>query len=159
MSRPTKSNVPPEPLRWSVKRAAVEFATSVMTLRKMLVKVGVAPGSDGCFSTAEICKAVFGGLAEEKLLTQRQLTRKYQLENQITESRVLDKAALMAGLSQISDAIVSHIMARTELPRETREDILRDLSSIPLVLEDVASRQSKLPRRNGQKDTGDEDDG
>jgi hypothetical protein len=54
-----------EPLRWSVKRAAVEFATSVMTLRKLLVKVGVAPGSDGCFSTAEISKAVFGGgLAE-----------------------------------------------------------------------------------------------
>jgi hypothetical protein len=153
---PIKTNVPLKPLRWSVKRAAVEFSTSIMTLRKMLVKVGVAPGSDGCFSTAEICKAVFGGLAEEKLLTQRQLTRKYELENLITEGRVLDKDALMAGLSQVADAIVSRILA-SELSREAKEDVLRDLASVPVVLEDVASKQSRLPRRNGQK-AADEDE-
>jgi hypothetical protein len=87
------------------------------------------------------------------------LTRSYELDNQITESRVLDKAALMAGLSQISDAMVS-IISTSGLSREAKEDLQRELAGIPIVLDDVATRQSKLPRnQNGQKDTGDEDDG
>jgi hypothetical protein len=37
----------------------------------------------------------------------------------------------------------------SELSRAAAEDLLRDLSSVPLVLEEVAHRQTKLPRGNG----------
>jgi hypothetical protein len=72
-------------------------------------------------------------------------TRKYQLENQITEASVLNKAALEAGFAQLADAMVHRIIA-SEVSREAKEDLLRDLAGIPIVLEYVAARQSKLPR-------------
>jgi hypothetical protein len=43
-------------------------------------------------------------------------------------------------------------MAATEIPRQAREDLLHDIATWPLVLEDVAHRQTRL-LRNG--DNGD----
>jgi hypothetical protein len=43
----------------------------------------VQADAEGLYSTKQITDAVFGGLADEKLATQMQLTRKYQLENSI----------------------------------------------------------------------------
>ena len=43
-------------------------------------------------------------------------------------------------------------MSCTELPRAAREDILRDIATWPLALEDVAHRQTRL-RRNGNGDS------
>jgi hypothetical protein len=54
-----------------------------VTQRKLLAKNSAVPDSDGLFSTKQITDAVFAGLNEEKLTTQRQLTRKYELENAI----------------------------------------------------------------------------
>jgi hypothetical protein len=89
----------------------------------------------------------------EKLATQRQLTRKYQLENAIVEASVLNKAALEAGFAQLADAMVHRIMA-SELDRSAKEDLLRDLSTIPIVLEGVAKRQTRLRVKNGQTPNG-----
>jgi len=58
-------------------------------------------------------------LSEEKLATQRPLTRKYELENSIVEASVLNKAALEAGFSQFADAMV-HRIAASELSREAK---------------------------------------
>ena len=41
-------------------------------------------------------------------------------------------------------------MSCTELPRTAREDLLRDLASVPLVLEETADRQSRVPRGKRQ---------
>jgi hypothetical protein len=79
--RATKSNVPAAALRWSVVRAGVEFGLTSNTLRKALNKNSAQAGENGLYTTRQICDAVFGGLNEEKLATQRQLTRKYELEN------------------------------------------------------------------------------
>ena len=58
----------------------------------------------------------------------------------------------------MADAIQSRIMS-SELSREIKEDVLRDLASVPLILEDVASRQSKLARNgNGKRPNGDENE-
>jgi hypothetical protein len=95
-------------------------------------------------------------LNEEKLATQRQLTRRYELDNQIVEASVLNRAELEKVLAQVADAIKSRIMS-SELSREIKEDFLRDLASVPLILEDVASRQSKLALNgNGKRPNGDE---
>src|SRR6516164_5353802 len=121
MARPTKCNVPAAALRWSVERAGLEFGMTSNTLRKALAKESIVCGPDNCFSTAEICRAVFGGLSEEKLATQRQLTRKYFLENQITEASYVSKAEILAGLGQMAAAMVS-IIQTSGLPRESQED-------------------------------------
>lgn len=149
-----RSNVPNTVLRWSIERASREFKLAQNSLRKYLNQGGAEPDADGCYSTTQICEAIFGDLRAERLRKERELTRRYALANRITEGSVLDRDALAKTFAQIADAISSRIMATTELPRSVREDILRELSSWPLALDDVAQRQTKLRER----DNGDDDD-
>ena len=151
MGRTTKSNLPQDvPLKWNVEKAAAEFGLNNMTLRKALNKTSAAPDQDGLYTTRQIAGAVSGGaFYEEKLRTQRQITERYTLENQITRAEVLNRAELMKVMAAIADAFVSRVMSVQGLSRREKEDLLRDLSSWPLALEDVASRQSRLPRGNG----------
>jgi hypothetical protein len=153
----TKTNVAPNALKWAVKRAAVEFGVAEMTLRKYLAKTSAVADKDGFYSTKQITEAIYGGLAEEKLATQRQITRKLELENAVTTGSVLRKDSLMAGLSAIADAMVSRVMA-SELSREAKEDLLKELAGVPVVLEETANKQSRLPRHNGQKDADEDED-
>jgi hypothetical protein len=150
MSR-SKSNVPAAALRWRVERAGVEFGCSSNTLRKSLAKNSAAADQDGLFTTQQIIAALYGALHQEKLRTQRQIADRITLENQITRGELLNRAALSKAFAQIADAISSRIMWCSELPRVAREDILRELSGWPLALEEVAARQSRLPRGNGMR--------
>jgi len=147
--RNPRSNVPPQNLKWSLDRASREFKLAPNTLRKYLHQGDAEPDADGCFSTLQICACVYGDMRAEKLRKERELTRKYQLENQITEGNLLDRQALAKTFALIADAMVTRINSATELPRNVREDILRDLSTWPLAIEEVAHRQSRLPRGNG----------
>ncbi|MBV8213506.1 MAG: hypothetical protein JOZ08_09835 [Verrucomicrobia bacterium] len=87
----------------------------------------------------------------EKLATQRQLTRRCELANQITEGTILDRGELSRTFTMIADAISSRVMGDSGLSREAKEDNLHDLSGWPLALEDVAHRQSRLPRCRGKR--------
>jgi hypothetical protein len=147
-----RGNIPVGPLQWTCERAEAEFVFLADTLRKNLRQAGIEPDANGCFTTVEICRAIYGGLSEEKLRTQREITKRYQLENAITEGSYLDRKALTAAFSGIADAISSRIMSDHGLSREAKEDILRDLSSIPVVLASVARDQTRLPRGNGEHD-------
>jgi hypothetical protein len=151
MARTSRSNLPQDvPLKWNVEKAAVEFGVSIMTLRKSLAKTSAEPNPDGLFTTRQIAGAVYGGaLSEEKLRTQRQLTRKLELDNAITEASVLDRAELQRVFAAIADAFVSRVMSVQGLSRQEKEDLLKDLSSWPLVLQGVARSQTRLPRGNG----------
>jgi len=131
------------------RKRAAEFGVSIMTLRKALNKTSAAPDQDGLYTTRQVAGAISrGALYEEKLRTQRQITRKLELENATTVGSVLDRAELTRVFTAIAEAISSRIMS-SELSLAAKEDILRDLSSWPLALEDVAARQSRLPRGNG----------
>jgi len=123
------------------------------TLRKSLNKNSAQADVDGLYTNKQITDAVFGGLADEKLATQRQLTRKYELENQITEASVLNRKSLESGFAALADAMIHRIMA-SEVSRETKEDLLKDLATIPITIESVARSQSKLQRSNGQLENG-----
>ena len=138
-----------------LERAGIEFGLTSQTLRRSLAKTSATPDADGLFTTKQIVAAVYGAFDQEKLATQKQLTRKYEIANAIAEASVLDGSELAKVLAGIADAMVHRIMA-SELSRSAKQDLLHDLSSIPLVLDEVADRQTALPRRrNGQ--TSDED--
>jgi hypothetical protein len=143
MRHAVRCNVPPDPLKWSVDRAAVEFKLAPHTLRKNLIKDGAEPDAGFCYTTEQICQAIFGSMHVEKLATQRELTKKLSLENQIVEASVLDRAALAAGFAALADAISSRIMV-SGLTRDEKTDLLKELSSVPLVLDSVAKRQTRL---------------
>ena len=77
--------------------------------------------------------------------------KRYDLDNRIVEASVLDRAELAKRFAQLADAIQSRILS-SALSREIKEDILRDMAGIPVVLDNVARSQSKLRRsKNGQK--------
>jgi hypothetical protein len=78
MARVTRSNLPQNvPLRWNIEKAAIEFGLSMMTLRKSLAKNDAQPDAAGLYTSRQIAGAVYGGaFSQEKLRTQRQMTRK-----------------------------------------------------------------------------------
>jgi hypothetical protein len=105
------------------------------------------------YTTRQLIAAIFGAIDLEKLRTQEQITKKYQLDNEIVEASVVNKAALMKGLAAVADAMQSRIRA-SELSRRAQDDLLDDLAGIPIALEGVARAQTRLPatRRNGNDD-------
>lgn len=85
----------------------------------------------------------------EKLATQKEVRRKLELENAITTGSVLNRAELEKVMAAIADAFVSRVRSVQGLSRQEEEDLLKELSSWPLALEDIAARQTRLPRGNG----------
>jgi hypothetical protein len=149
-----KSNLPQnEPLRWNIDVAGREFGFASPTVRKMLNKSGAIPDEGGCYTTRQLIGAIFGAIDLEKLRTQEQITKKYQLDNRIVEASVIDRAALLKALAQIADSMVHRITA-SSLTRNEQDDLLHDLAGIPLALEGVARMQTRLPaaRSNGDGD-------
>jgi hypothetical protein len=141
---PRKTNVPTAALRWSVERAGIEFGLTSNTLRKALAKNSAAADADGLFSTAQILAALYGALHVERLRTQRARAEQLELENAITRGNFLNRAELMKGLAAIADAFVSRLNAATEVPRQVREDLQRDLATWPSALQGAAHRQTRL---------------
>jgi hypothetical protein len=151
-----RGNVPAQALRWSIERASGEFKLAANTLRKILNQGGATPDAGGRYTTQQICQCLYGDLRAERLRKGRELTRKYSLENEIVEGNLLDRSALARVFATIADAISARIMS-SELSRSAKEDILKDLSSWPLALEEVADRQTKLPPRGGNGQAPQED--
>ena len=116
----------------------------------MLNKSGAIPDGDGLYSTRQLIGAIFGAIDLEKLRTQEQITKKYQLDNTIVEASVINKAALLKALAQIADSMVHRITA-SNLARNEQEDLLRDLASIPVALEGVTRAQTRLSKSKGIK--------
>jgi hypothetical protein len=152
-----RGNIPSTPLCWSLDAASFEFAMSATTLRKLLNQASIAPGEDGCYSTTQLLSGVYGRMHEEKLRTQEQLTKKYELANRTAEGNLLDWAALMQGFSQLADALVNVVMTDRNLTRESKEDFLRNLGSWPVILDNVVRNQSKLKRQTRRSKNGQDD--
>jgi len=74
---------------------------------------------------------------------------RWSIENAIFEDSVLHRSELMKGLAMVADAMTTRIMA-SELSRSAKQDLLTELSSVPLILEEVAHAQTRLRRSNGK---------
>jgi peroxiredoxin family protein len=138
------------PLRWSLTMAAREFQVPFETVRRRLGETHQEPAADGTFTTRQLTTAIYGDLYRARLRTQNEQAEKLRLENSITTASVLDRAKLAEGFALIANAMTSRIMA-AQVPRSVKEDLLKDLAGIPLVLEEVAHGQSRLRRGNGKQ--------
>ena len=148
-----RGNIPRRPLRWSIDAAAPEFGMGVNTLRKLLNQASAAPGEDGCYSTAQLLSAIYGRMHEEKLRTQEQLTKKYELANRVTEGQLVDKEALIQGFTQLGEALREVVMRDQNLSRESKEDFLHNLATWPIIITDAVDKQTKRPRRSKNGET------
>jgi hypothetical protein len=135
-------------LRWTLMQAAREFDVSKDSLRRRLGECHQQPAADGTYTTRQLVTGLYGDLYGAKLRVQNEQAEKLRIENEVSRGELLSRRELARGFAQIADAISARIMSCTELPRLAREDILKDLSSWPLALEEVAHRQTRLPSGN-----------
>jgi hypothetical protein len=158
MPRQTRSNIGVELLRWNLDAASREFGFAAQTIRAALNKNSATPAEDNCFSTQQICDALYGALHLEKIRTQREMTEKLRIENMVSRAELLNRQELAESFSQVADAIKSRIMSCSEMPLTVRQDILTELSSIPVVIADVARKQSRFrDGKNRPVESADED--
>jgi len=77
------------------------------------------------------------------------------INNLIVQASVLNRAELEKGFAAIAEALVGAVMSSEGMSRQAKEDFLRNSSGWPLVLENVAKRQTCLQRGNGKTPEGD----
>jgi hypothetical protein len=86
----------------------------------------------------------------QRTKTEKAREEKLRLENQITRSEYLKRSEIARGLATIVDAVVSRVMA-ADIDRSVKEDILKNIVSLPLILEEVAHAQSRLAIAKSKK--------
>ena len=86
----------------------------------------------------------------QRIKTEKERAEKLRLENQIIRSEYLKRSDVARGQAMIADAIGSRIMA-ADIPRSVKEEVLKDLAALPLILEEVAHAQSRLAVAKSKK--------
>ena len=107
-------NLPAEPLRWPLDRAAREFGVDRQTLSERLKKLGHGPVSGGGFSTKQIIAAVGDGGVREARTRQilqdtersREQTEFYRLRNDGYKCVLWDKNIFQRGINDWLTAAV-----------------------------------------------------
>jgi hypothetical protein len=83
---------------------------------------------------------------KEKIATQREITRKLELENAITTAGVINRAELTKGFAELADALVGTVM-NSDLPRSAKENFLNNLASWPKGLHAIKAGSLVVTRR------------
>jgi hypothetical protein len=122
--------------------AAREFSVSIETVRKRLIAAEEFPDEDKTYSTIQIATAVFGSLHAARLVETEERGRNWKLRNAALEGELLDKSLLMQALSGVFSAI-AQIISSSPLPRREKDDILSNISGIPLLIRSVQTRQCR----------------
>jgi hypothetical protein len=137
------------PLRWTVEAIGREFKLAQNTVRKILNQGGAEPDATGCYSTEAVVSCLFGNLHSEKIRKERELVRKYRIENETAEGNLLNRASIMQGFAALADTLVSAVKT-SNLDRQSQDNFLRNLATWPVIVDNVAKRQTRLRSKNGQ---------
>lgn len=118
-----------KPLRWTIDLASAEFGYDRKTLAKRITAASIVPGTDGKFSTSEICRAVFsdGEAARTALaISQRE---NFDLKNAKLAEKLADKDLFQ----KISDGVIielRQLIADAPIPEDVKESILKNIQKI-----------------------------
>ena len=147
--RVEQSNVPASGLRWSLSAASREFPHSDMTIASRLRDIGELPDSGGLWTTKQIFAALTGGdLPSERRKQIRAATAKTEVETSILKGDYVSRIELENVLGQVADGILQIVKA-SKLSLEEQNDLRRQLAGIPVLIRNVARRQTRATSRNG----------
>jgi len=113
-------------IRWTTEAASREFGINRGTLSKRIASAGVLPGTDGKYSTVDICSAVFGDIEGEKLRLIREQADTQAIKNATARRELLPKDDVTAHLSAVLVAIRSAILASGQT-KEEKADLINNL--------------------------------
>ena len=83
MSRVADSNLPSDPLRWSVAAAGREFDVAQSTLERKLRDAQVFPDAGGAYTKKAIAQSIYGSLFAERLRRITEAADKVAIANQV----------------------------------------------------------------------------
>ncbi len=118
-----------EAVRWTLRDAECEFPVSKETLSKRLLKLGEQPGEDECFSTAQICAAVFGDLTGEKTRLAKEQADKFALDN-AERRKTLIRVDDAVEIAQRFCHNIRQLFLRTSLPDEEKNALLKEVQRL-----------------------------
>jgi hypothetical protein len=133
-----------DPLRWSLNKGARELDTTEYLLAKRLKDCGETADQDGCWSTSQLIKGMFGSVRAEQLRRIRAEADGRELKNSIMRSEFLPRSELERTFAELASAM-KQIVRASKLDQPSQDDFLKVLSSIPIQLKAVGDRQ-----RNGR---------
>ena len=142
MSRVADSNIPSDPLRWSVAAAGREFDVAQSTLERKLRDAQVFPDAGAAYTTKAIAQSIYGSLFAERLRRITEEADKVAIANQVARGELLNRHELEQAMAQVADAIVS-VIRNSGLSRFDQEQIQKNLASIPVIIRDIGRRQDK----------------
>lgn len=128
-----KTNIPPKKLKWTLKRAGVEFGFDPATIKRRLVASGAAPDADGCYGTLEIFNALAGGnIHAERLRECRERADNLELKNQQLRKELLPAGEVHQTLSQCFIDIKGEILGNGDLSLDQKESLLMRLARVKI---------------------------
>lgn len=116
-------------VRLTIHEASVEFGCSAQTLSKQLKMAGIGPGADQRWSIMDICRVRFGDLENERARKVREDADGSALENAVMRRQLVEKERVVNFIMDFAVSIRQHILG-ADMPKESKEDILRDLSTL-----------------------------
>lgn len=122
-------------VRWRLHMAAVEFGVDDKTLEKAIKVAGLVPGEDGCFSTRDICVAIFGDLKGDLIRAQTRDANESADIKAIKKANLLRENIPAALVEKVWSAAISELRQRvlySALADDAKADILHDLKAIPV---------------------------
>jgi hypothetical protein len=125
-----RSNVPSQPLRWSVYLAAREFNLDRSTLAKRLANAEIPPGSDGLYSTGQILKAVVGDIDDVRLRKLIAQARQEELKTAQMEQQLAPVYTISQRLQSVVLAIRSAILSCSEISVDKQDELLGVLKGL-----------------------------
>lgn len=114
-------------LTWKIEPAASEFGINPRTLTNRIRTLGIEPDSKGCFTTQQICAAVFGDMDGEKLRLVREQADKLARENKEAAGELINVVVLSANMQRFFSAARQRILSNIKLEDEEKDKILSEL--------------------------------
>ena len=153
MAGPVDTNLPGEPLRWTIDKAAREFGVHQDTLIKRFSLAKETPDPiTRTYSTRQIIVALYGDIAAERLREVKERADNLMLKNGALRGELLDRETI----TKTGEAYIISIRSLIEtasMPRNEKDSLLESLASWPIAVKDAAKRQTRqihLRRETGE---------
>jgi hypothetical protein len=123
-----KTNVPRNPLRWSLLRAATEFGIDRQTLGKRLQDAGQEVGGDGLFGSAQLASAFVGGdIHAERLRETRARALRLELHNSEKQNKTIPAELVYECVSRLLATLKQEILG-SGLSEHEKRSLLTHMS-------------------------------
>tara|TARA_R110000868_G_C10862841_1_gene761634 strand:+ start:1065 stop:1508 length:444 start_codon:yes stop_codon:yes gene_type:complete len=129
-------------IRWSKWRAAQEFGIDQKTLTGRLTRYGIEEGDDKCFSTKQICDAIYGDIDGEKLRLTKEQADEKALSNAERRRELIPSDEFVSVAERGLQSMVATVMGMTDIGMDHREKIIEQIREAGIALARVGGSYS-----------------